>query len=95
MRTTIDVDEHLLRTFKARAAQRGTTLSAEIEEALRVDAARQAAPPPAKPFKLRTVDVKLPPGVDVNSNAALSEFLDGDDDGRIDGVKVTGFEADR
>jgi len=94
MRTTIDVDEHLLRAFKARAAERGTTLSAEIEEALRVDAARRAAPP-TKPFKLRTFDVKLPPGVDVNSNTALNEFLDGDDDGRIDGVKVTGFEDDR
>lgn len=78
MRTTIDVDEHLLRTFKARAAERGTTLSAEIEEALRLDAAARARPMSPEPFVMPISRSAIRPGVDIDSNASIIEVLGGD-----------------
>lgn len=78
MRTTIDVDDHLLRTFKARAAQRGTTLSTEIEEALRADAALRAEAPSAGPFVMPISHSEIRPGVDINSNVSIIEELGGD-----------------
>ncbi|MDQ3631850.1 MAG: type II toxin-antitoxin system VapB family antitoxin [Actinomycetota bacterium] len=78
MRTTIAIDDELFRTFKARAAQHGTTLSAEIEEALRAEVAGRTQPPPLAPFKVESTDAEIRPGVDINSNVALIEFLGGD-----------------
>lgn len=73
MRTTISIDDELFRTFKARAAERGTTLSAEIEEALRVDLARRTAAP-MQSFELITNPTHARPGVDLDSNAALDDL---------------------
>ena len=36
MRTTLNLDDHLIRSAKARAAQQGRTLTSLVEEALRV-----------------------------------------------------------
>jgi len=76
MRTTIRLDDDLLRSAKRAALERGTTLTAVIEDALR----RALAPemPAAR------VEVELPtfrgdglqPGVDLDDTAGLLDVMD-------------------
>jgi hypothetical protein len=77
MRTTLVLDDHLVRKLKKRAADEGRTLTAVIEEALR----QYLAPPrpSGRPFKLRLVTKKgrLVPGVDLTDRNALYERMEG------------------
>ena len=57
MRTTISIPEPLLETAKRRAAERGTTVSEVIADALRTQFSSKATTVP--PFKLHTVRGKL------------------------------------
>ena len=77
MRTTLDLNDTLVRRAKALAAERGTSLTQLIEEALREKLVRPT----------RRTRVKLPtfrgrgglrPGVSLESTAALLDLLDGD-----------------
>jgi len=71
MRTTIDVPEPLISNTKSLAAERGTTLSGVIEDALRKLLSEK--PLPAAPaFRLRTVSGRLVnPGLDLDRTSAL------------------------
>ena len=79
MRTTIRLDDELLRQAKHAALERGTTLTALIEDALR----RALAPGAAAAHD----DVELPtfrgdglqPGVDLDDTASLLDLMDGRD----------------
>jgi hypothetical protein len=74
MKTTLNVDDELLRRAKRRAAERGTTLTAVVEEALR---AILSEPPRRQPFTLRmpTVRGDRPPAVDPADRAALHDLM--------------------
>lgn len=77
MRTTIRLDDELLRDAKRAALERGTTLTAVIEDALR----RALAPGAVAPVE----DVEIPtfrgnglqPGVDLDDTASLLDLMDG------------------
>ncbi len=75
MRTTLAIDDALLRRAKKRAAERGVTLGSFVEEALRdylASPTRRVAPvtlPVAEGGRLR-------PGIDASSNRALYDALD-------------------
>ena len=79
MRTTVNVDDHLLAAARDRARARGVTLGAVIEDALRREIASELAPP-----TVRTLVPLLPgrggllPGVSIDSNREILELLDGD-----------------
>jgi hypothetical protein len=77
MRTTLDLDDALVRKAKGRAADEGTTLTALIEEALR----RYLTPAPAtsRPFRLKllTKRGRLVPGVNLADRDALYEQMEG------------------
>jgi hypothetical protein len=77
MRTTLQLDDQVFRAFKRRAAERGTTLAFEVEQALRADLAARAQAAASEPYRVRTFrgNARVP-GVDINSNAALAELLD-------------------
>ena len=76
MRTTIQVDDEVFRAFKQRAAERGTSLAHEIEEALRAELAARAQAERSEPYQALTFRGAAPvPGVDLNSNAALADVL--------------------
>lgn len=78
MRTTIQLDDEVFRAYKQRAAERGTSLAHEIEEALRAELAARAHVPSAEPYRLPTFRGNAPvPGVDLNSNSALIDTLEG------------------
>ncbi len=81
MRTTINLDDDLLRQAKVEAAKSGRTLTNLMEDALRASLAQQTQ-------KLAHRKVTLPvstmrggvqPGVDLYDSAALVEFMDSGD----------------
>jgi hypothetical protein len=81
MRTTVRLDDDLLRQAKALAARTGRTLTALIEDGLRETLARhsrgQERPRVALPtFKGRG----LQPGVDLDDTAGLLDIMDGSRD---------------
>lgn len=78
MRTTIRLDDHLLREAKARAARAGRSLNEFIEDAVRAAVLAQQAPSAAPPLPVFRGGRGLRPGVDLDSNAALLELM-GDD----------------
>ena len=75
MRTTIDINDELLRAAKAHAAGERKTLKATVEQALRelLAGPRQAVcdVPPIPVFRGRGVQ----PGVDLTDNAALEAIM--------------------
>ena len=81
MRTTVRLNESLLREAKLQAARRGTTLTALIEEALRESLARQHDARQREPVRLVTFGGKgLHPGVDLDDSAALIELMEASSD---------------
>jgi len=77
MRTTVRLDESLLRAAKAEAARSGRSLTRVIEDALR-DALRRRPKKSARaPVRLTTVGGQgLCPGVDLDDSAALLDLMD-------------------
>jgi hypothetical protein len=77
MRTTIRIDEKLLKEAKLRAARQGKTLTAVIEDALRESLARQHGTQSRKQVRLVTFGGKgLHPGVDLDDSAALLALME-------------------
>jgi hypothetical protein len=76
MKTTLNLDERLLGRAKKLAAAEGVTLTAFIEDALRVRMV--ARPRSARRFELRlpTVRGEQPPTVDVAERSTLLDLLD-------------------
>jgi plasmid stability protein len=73
------LDDEVFRAYKQRAAERGTSLTHEIEEALRAELAATAETTEARPYEVPVFQGRAPvPGVDLNSNSALAELLDRD-----------------
>jgi hypothetical protein len=77
MRTTLNLEDQLLRDVKRLAIEQNTTMTSVIEGALREALARRARP--GAPYKFRWVTVKgrLRPGVDVNDRDNLVDVMEG------------------
>lgn len=77
MRTTITLDDELLRRAKREAAERGTTLSRVIADALSADLDRVDSSSD-EPFRMITFHGPggTLPDVDINDNSALRDILD-------------------
>lgn len=77
MRTTLDLDDHLLTEAKKKAADEGKTLTRLIEEALRL----RLEPPDVAPgsFRLELLTRGGQPvaGVDPSDRDSLQELMDG------------------
>lgn len=77
MRTTLDLNDHLLKAARVKAASEGRTLTAVVEEGLRLLLGRSRRSGPA--YRLRWVTRRgtEPPEVDVADRDALYDRLDG------------------
>jgi hypothetical protein len=74
-RTTLTIDDQLLRELKKKASDEGRTLQAVINDLLR----RSLAPSPVKPYRLRLRGWKATqqPGVNLLDRDALFDLMDG------------------
>lgn len=71
MRTTVNLSDPLLRAARRRAAERGITLSAFLEDLLRMQLAHKESAV-APPFRLHTASGKLVnPDIDLDRTSAL------------------------
>ena len=76
MRTTLRIDEALLKEAKLIAVRSGRSLTAVIEDALREALARQRRAVPREPLVWVTVGGQgLRPGVDLDDSAGLLDWL--------------------
>jgi Arc/MetJ family transcription regulator len=75
MRTTVTIDDDLLRQAKEQAARSGRTVSEFIEAALRESLSRRRRTP-APPAKLPTSPGAPRQGIDLDDSAALLALLD-------------------
>jgi hypothetical protein len=77
MRTTVRLDDDLLREAKRHAAATGRTLTAVIEDALRESLSRRRQHGSRARIKLRTVGGSgTQPGVDLDDHSALLDLMD-------------------
>lgn len=76
MRTTLNIDDHLLMYAKLQATQRGCTLKQVVEDALRESISRHSIDRDL--VKLETVSgAGLKPGVDLDDRRSLDDIMDG------------------
>lgn len=78
MRTTVRLDDALLRRAKRVAAQRGETLTALIDRGVRLALAQPATGTPRRPRPLPVCRQGggTQPGVDLDDSAALLDLLE-------------------
>jgi hypothetical protein len=77
MRTTIRLPDDLLATLRKRAAERGITITALIEESLRASLSARKHRVKRDQVRLTTYGRKgLHPGVDLNDSAALLDVME-------------------
>lgn len=77
MRTTIRLDDQLLKSAKRVAHDTGRSLTAVIEDALRHVLSHKPAKHPRNPVKLTTASGHgVHPGVDLDDSAALLAFME-------------------
>jgi predicted transcriptional regulator len=77
MRTTVRLDDHLLREAKKYAAESGRTLTSVLEDALRDTLARRSVQATRTRVRLKTFKGDgVRPGVDLNDSAALLEAME-------------------
>ena len=76
MRTTLDIDDRVLKQAKRDALERGETLTRFIEDAIR---SRLAEPVRLSPFRLTLLTKKgeARPGVDWDDRDSLYEHMEG------------------
>lgn len=78
MRTTLTIQDALLRRAKQASLERNLTVGEVVEEALRLTLGAQAKGRPVQRRKLKTFcGDGLQPGVDLTSSAALLEVMEG------------------
>jgi hypothetical protein len=77
VRTTVTIDDALLRLARQRALSSGVTLGSVVEDALRLLLAERHVGQEAAPLELPTYGGSgLRPGVDLDDKDALAELLD-------------------
>ena len=76
MRTTIRLDDQLLKDTKAAAAQSGRTFTDYVSDALRERLARQRTPARRERVTLPTWKGALRPGVNLDDSAGLLDIME-------------------
>jgi hypothetical protein len=76
MRTTIRLDDDLLRAAKRRAAETDRTLTSVIEDALRVALTDRAEPQGSRPRLPTFKGTGVRAGVDLDDSAGLLELME-------------------
>ena len=80
MRTTIRLDDQLLKDTKVAATESGKTFTEFVGDALRERLARRQAQPTTEYVTLPTFKGALIPGVNLDDSAGLLDIMEGTDD---------------
>jgi hypothetical protein len=79
MRTTVRLDDNLLKEAKVRAAEQGITLTQLIDESLRERLSARPQQQQARPFRFRSYGKGgTRPGVSLDDNRATRDLMDED-----------------
>jgi hypothetical protein len=76
VKTTVDIDDELLRLAKLRAAEAGVPLRAYIEDALRARLVPRPDQPASFKLDLPVVTGTAPPAVDIADRDALYDLME-------------------
>lgn len=76
MKTTLNLNDQVLRQAKGRAAQDGVTLTKFVEDALREKLMVPLHRQPVFRLRTRTVRGYAPPSVDISDRDALYDVID-------------------
>ena len=80
MRTTVRLDDKLMKEAKVRAAEQGITLTQLIDESLRERLSSRPRKQKARPFRLRSYGKGgIRPGLNLDDNRAIRDLMDGDE----------------
>jgi hypothetical protein len=76
MKTTLNLDDELVKAVKKEAAESGRTMTEIIEQSLRDTLQRPRAP--KKPYRMRlpTFKGRLRPGVEIDDRKSLYDLMD-------------------
>ena len=77
MKTTLDLNDEILRRAETQAARDGISLTRFVEEALRTKLVDDSRQDPAFKLDLKTVKGYAPPTVDLSDREALYDVLGG------------------
>jgi plasmid stability protein len=77
MRTTLNLDDELMRTLKSRAAETGRTMTELMEEAIRELLARSASLEEGREFRWVTFRGRVQPGIDITDRDSLLDAMEG------------------
>lgn len=75
MKTTLNINDQVLKNAKERAARDGVTLTALVEEAIKARLLQDTRRANYR-FKPKTVTGKRPPNVDISDRDALYQVID-------------------
>ena len=78
MRTTVSIADELLASAKIQARSRGLSLGQLVEHALQAELSRAKTQPDGPVLPVHHGRGGVHPGVDLTSNRAVRELLDGD-----------------
>ena len=76
MKTTLNLNDQILRHAKGQAAQGGITLTKFVEDALREKLMEDRHRRPAFRLRMRTVRGYAPPSIDISDRDALYDVID-------------------
>jgi len=76
MRTTLTIDDELMRKLKKKAAESGKTITKVVEEALRKEIAGEAPKQSGFQLKWLTVAGRVRPGVDLADRDSLYHVME-------------------
>lgn len=76
VRTTLQLDDDLIREAKHVAVRTGRTLTAVIEDALRQSFANHGDISESDQVRLKTFRARLQPGADLDDSASLLELME-------------------
>ena len=77
MRTTLNLDDGLMRSIKRRAAESGRTLTSLVEEAIRALLDRETGSAPDYRLHWVVVEGGARPGIDLSDRETLMDLMDG------------------
>jgi hypothetical protein len=79
MRTTITIDDHLLRDLKEKANDTGSPFKEIVNKALRAGLKEMDKPIPSKPYRCKAYSLGYPPRVDLDRALDLAEHLESEE----------------